>query len=238
MNSSNPLETSRSRKDLLDRFLRWIYENENTSTGQCIGVGQNTFAVLGHYRRTGALTAPVVKGRSDGNGALMRTAPVPCRHWADPVKARAIARSQSFTTHASDLSAAACEAMAWIMCELIIGVPWQDAIATAAGEAWPDQIAAILAGQWKGKSGDAISSSGFVVHTFEAAIWAVGSTTSFEDALITAVNLGHDADTVGAVTGQLAGARYGIGNIPPRWKNLLIHNEEIDRCALRLVTAG
>lgn len=59
-------------KDLLDRFLGWIYENENTSTGQCVGVGQNTFAVLGNYRRTGTLTAPPVKGRSDGNGALMR----------------------------------------------------------------------------------------------------------------------------------------------------------------------
>ncbi len=225
-------------KDLLDRFLGWIYENENTSTGQCVGVGQNTFAVLGNYRRTGALTAPPVKGRSDGNGALMRLAPVACRHWTNPSKARAIARSQSYATHASELSAAACEAMASIMCDLIISRPWQEALAKISCEPWPEEIGAILAGGWQDKSRDAISSSGFVVHTFEAAIWAVGTTSSFEEALITAVNLGHDADTVGAVAGQIAGARYGIRAIPPRWKDLLIQHDEIDRRAQSLVSAA
>jgi ADP-ribosyl-[dinitrogen reductase] hydrolase len=225
-------------KDLLDRFLGWIYENENTSTGQCVGVGQNTFAVLGNYRRTGALTAPAVNGRSDGNGALMRLAPVACRHWSNPSKARAIARSQSYATHASELSAASCDAMASILCDLIVGRPWEDALAKIAADPWPEEIGAILAGGWQAKPHDEISSSGYVVDTLEAAIWAVGTTLSFEEALIAAVNLGHDADTVGAVAGQLAGARYGVRTIPARWRELLIQHDKIDRRARDLVTAA
>jgi ADP-ribosyl-[dinitrogen reductase] hydrolase len=56
-----------------------------------------------------------------------------------------------------------------------------------------------------------------VIHTLEAAMWSVETTQSFEAALIKAVNLGDDADTVGAVTGQLAGALYGLRAIPQRW---------------------
>lgn len=225
-------------RDLLDRFLGWIYANENTSTGRCIGVGQNTFVVLGNYRRTGSLTAPHVKGRSDGNGALMRLAPVACRHWYNPLKARAIARFQSSTTHASELSAAACDAMAAILCDLIVGRTWQEALANIATDPWPEEIGAILAGSWQDKAREEISSSGYVVHTFEAAMWAVGTTFSFEDALVAAVNLGHDADTVGAVTGQLAGARYGIRAIPARWSERLIQHDEIDQRARSLASAG
>lgn len=224
-------------RDLLNRFLGWIYANENTSTGQCIGVGQNTFAVLGNYRRTGALTAPHVKGRSDGNGALMRLAPVACRHSSDPTKARLIARSQSYTTHASELSAAACDAVAAILCDLIAGQPWQGALAKLSNDAWPEEIKAILAGSWN-KPRNEIRSSGYVIHTLEAALWALGTTSSFEEALIASVNLGNDADTVGAVTGQLAGARYGIRAVPARWSNMLIDYDIIDNKARNLVIAS
>ena len=58
-------------------------------------------------------------------------------------------------------------------------------------------------------------------HTLESAVWALLNTTSFEDALIRAVNLGEDADTVGAVVGALAGAAYGVEAIPQRWRSEL-----------------
>lgn len=222
------------RPDLLDRFLRWMDEHENTSTGKCIGVGQNTLVVMGNYRRTGALVAPPVRGRSDGNGALMRVAPIACLHWQDIPKARMVARLQSFATHASELSAAACEALAWLLCELIAGRSWDDAFGRIASGNWPNEIQAIISGTWAGKPRDEILSTGYVVHTLEAAIWAVGSTASFEDALILAVNLGHDADTVGAVTGQIAGARYGNCSIPSRWNDALAMQYDIDRRAQEL----
>jgi ADP-ribosyl-[dinitrogen reductase] hydrolase len=62
-----------------------------------------------------------------------------------------------------------------------------------------------------------IRSSGYVIHTLESALWSVEQTDSFEEAVVLAVNLGDDADTVGAVTGQHAGAFYGAGAIPERW---------------------
>jgi ADP-ribosyl-[dinitrogen reductase] hydrolase len=68
-----------------------------------------------------------------------------------------------------------------------------------------DELNGIAAGNWVGKSRDEISSSGYVIATLEAALWCVHRTSSFEEAVILAVNLGHDSDTVAAVTGQLAG---------------------------------
>ena len=72
-----------SAGDFLDRLWGWMERGENTSTGIAIGVGQNTLRVMGNYRRTGALLAPRMPGKADGNGALMRLAPVACLHWRD-----------------------------------------------------------------------------------------------------------------------------------------------------------
>jgi ADP-ribosyl-[dinitrogen reductase] hydrolase len=55
----------------------------------------------------------------------------------------------------------------------------------------------------------------------EASLWAVGRTGSFEEAVLLAANLGEDADTTAAITGQLAGALYGAGAIPQRWRDRL-----------------
>ena len=62
-----------------------------------------------------------------------------------------------------------------------------------------------------------IKSSGYVVHTLEAALWAFFSTSSFQEGALRVVNLGDDADTVGAVYGGLSGAWYGIEAIPNEW---------------------
>ena len=221
--------------DMLNRFLRWMNDHENTSTGRCIGVGQNTLAVMGNYHRTGALIAPPVKGRSDGNGAIMRLAPVACMHWRDIETARRISVRQSQATHCSELSAAASDMLSWLLSLLIGGATWLDALASIRSNEWHEDIQAIAAGAWASKSADEISSSGYVVHTLEAAMWAVGTTTSFEEALITAVNLGRDADTVGAVAGQIAGARYGVQSIPERWLNVIAKREALEATVEALV---
>ena len=61
---------------------------------------------------------------------------------------------------------------------------------------------------------DDIKSSGYTVHTLEAAAWSFLTTESYEEAVIRAANLGDDADTVAAVCGALAGAYYGYAAIP------------------------
>ena len=214
-------------QDLLNRFLKWLEHHENTSTGKCIGVGQNTLVVLGHYHRTGEVLAPRVKGRSDGNGALMRIAPVAVVNWRNQEKAREIASRQSRTTHNSILSEQICGAMVQILTSLISGQSWLASTNQIASYEVETVISSVFQGSWKHKDRDKISSSGYVVDTFEAALWAVEKTSSFEEALIAAVNLGHDADTVGAVAGQIAGARYGFDAIPKRWLHCLIKLDEI-----------
>ena len=129
-----------------------------------------------------------------GNGSLMRLSPVAIRWWRDRAKAVEAARLQSRTTHGAVQAVEACALFAEILVESIAGHP---------------------------KECDAISSSGYVLHTLEAALWCVGRTESVADALILAVNLGHDADTVGAVTGQLAGALWGMSGAPTDWLDRL-----------------
>ena len=62
-----------------------------------------------------------------------------------------------------------------------------------------------------------IKSSGYVIDTLEAALWCILTTNSYKEAVLKAVNLGQDTDTVGAVTGGLVGIYYGMDQIPNEW---------------------
>ena len=221
-------------KDLLDRFCLWATNGANTSTGVCVGIGQNTLRVLGNYHRKGDLLAPETRQKSDGNGALMRLSPVAVRHWQRPVEGKRIAGLQSRATHYSDISAAACEALVLILSSLIRGDVWEQAAKPDTAEHWPENIWAIAHENWGVRDRDSIHSTGFVVHTLEAAMWAVDTTSSFEAALLKAVNLGDDADSVGAVAGQLAGARYGLSSIPRNWLDVLVQREHIETLGHKL----
>ena len=81
---------------------------------------------------------------------------------------------------------------------------------------------------------DEIRASGYVAHSLEASLWCVGRTGSFEDAVILAANLGEDADTTAAITGQLAGALYGMSGIPESWLAKLAWRERIEGMASTL----
>jgi hypothetical protein len=71
-----------------------------------------------------------------------------------------------------------------------------------------------------------------------ATLWAVSRTTDFRSAVLLAANLGQDADTTAAVTGQMAGALYGLSGIPEDWRLKLAWRERIEETALRLFEAG
>ncbi len=73
---------------------------------------------------------------------------------------------------------------------------------------------------------EAIESSGYVVHTLEAALWCLLNTTDYASCALRAVNLGRDTDTVGAVAGGLAGLYYGFMNIPVDWLAVIPHAEK------------
>ena len=81
-------------------------------------------------------------------------------------------------------------------------------------------------------------SGGYVKETYECAWWALEHSNNFEKAVILAVNRGHDADTVGAVTGQLAGVKYGYSSIPDRWLKVLKMHDDILEAADCLYQLG
>jgi hypothetical protein len=83
------------------------------------------------------------------------------------------------------------------------------------------EVLEVAQGSYRQKEPPQVRASGFVVRSMEAALWALRSSESFEEGALKAVNLGEDADTVGAIYGQLAGALYGFEGIPEKWRNRL-----------------
>ncbi len=224
-------------EDLMKRFVAWWREGHNSVLGCCFDIGFTTRAALQRFLETGEPLSGSVDPRAAGNGSLMRLAPVAIRWRGAPGKARAAARLQSRTTHGSAQAVDACDFFAGLLVEAIEGEP-QEAILRPRAFGGDKAVAEIASGSWRGKRRDEIASSGYVVHTLEAALWAVDKARSFEDAVLAAVNLGDDADTVGAVTGQLAGALWGASRIPAAWLEKLAWRRRIERLALDLFDAG
>jgi ADP-ribosyl-[dinitrogen reductase] hydrolase len=100
------------------------------------------------------------------------------------------------------------------------------------------KIEAIAGGAYRNKDAAQIRGSGYVVDCLEAALWCFARTESFADAVLSAANLGDDADTTAAVCGQLAGAFYGESGIPAAWLEKLTMRAEIRALAERLAITG
>lgn len=81
---------------------------------------------------------------------------------------------------------------------------------------------------------EAIKSSGYVVDSLEAAVWSLITTESFEEALLKAVNLGDDTDTVGAIAGGLAGLYYGGEKMPREWVESVKRREWIEELCRKI----
>ena len=110
-----------------------------------------------------------------------------------------------------------------------------DDVLNIRGEGLTRKIADIVGGSWRGKPRQDIHASGYVAHSLEAALWCIGRTGSFTEAVLTAANLGQDADTTAAITGQLAGALYGEAGIPQAWRDRIVGYERIGEMADQLL---
>lgn len=223
--------------DLMRRFLRWWEEGHNSVTGTCFDIGNTTSEALYRFRLDGNPRAGRTEPETAGNGSLMRLAPAVIRHHRDPVLAAHVARRQSATTHAAAEAVDACECFAGFLLDAIGGAGKHDVLAPR-GYAGELAIAAIAAGRYRELEREQVSSSGYVVHTLEAALWCVHHSSGFREAVLLAANLGRDADTVAAVTGQLAGALWGAKGIPPAWIAMLAWEPRIRSLAEQLYDAG
>ncbi len=216
--------------DLMTRFVSWMHEGAYSSNGRCFDIGGTVRAALTRFKANGDPVAGSIDPMSAGNGSLMRLAPVAIRYWDDELGRRDAAARQSRTTHGADEAVDACVAFADVLADAIAGKPRSEVFGQRSGS-WAGRIDDIMAGSWRGKTRDEIQSSGYVAHSLEAALWCVARTGSFEEAVVLAANLGGDADTTAAITGQLAGALYGLNHIPQRWRKRLSLNDMIERLA-------
>jgi ADP-ribosyl-[dinitrogen reductase] hydrolase len=202
--------------DLMTRFVQWMDEGTYSCTGKCFDIGITTRQALGRWKKTGDPIAGSTDPSTAGNGSLMRLAPVAIRFFDDRAKLRDTAALQSKTTHAAKEAVDACVAYAEMLADAIEGKKRSEVLRSRDG-AFTDSISKIIAGSWRTKTRVQINASGYVCHSLEAALWSVGRSGNYRQAILTAANLGEDADTTAAIAGQLAGALNGITGMPRDW---------------------
>jgi ADP-ribosyl-[dinitrogen reductase] hydrolase len=204
--------------DLMQRFCRWFQQGENSSTGTCFDIGNTTVQALRRYLHSGSYEPARNLEYLSGNGSIMRLSPVAVRWWNQPDVLEDTAIAQSVVTHGSDECVRCCRELAALLGAAIRGEPVHQSL-----QQWASSI-----------TSNEVSNSGRAVDTFSAAKWAVGSSNNFSSAVLAAVNLGGDSDTIGAVAGQLAGAIWGMESIPQAWVDDLYQNQKLLSLAQQL----
>jgi ADP-ribosyl-[dinitrogen reductase] hydrolase len=206
------------RNDLLNRFSKWYREGVNSPTGRCFDIGTTTRSAIVNWEDTGSVlnnTGPW----DAGNGSIMRLAPAVIKYHDDRDRAIATAIMQSETTHGSVEACDSCDLLARVLLTAYVTDDKNAVLNVDAQDGWADSVKNIL--KTLDVTRDEVQSSGYVIHTLHAALWCFKNTDNFRDAILLATNLGEDADTVAAVTGQIAGAFYGMSGIPIMWLDKL-----------------
>ncbi|MCK4910271.1 MAG: ADP-ribosylglycohydrolase family protein [Thermodesulfovibrionales bacterium] len=232
-------------QDQLRRYVMWLDEGHLTSRGRAFGIGSTVYAALEKFkRRPGPYCGPT-DPRSAGNGSLMRLAPVPLFYCRDPEKAMDLSGDSSRTTHGAQAAVDACRYFGGLIAGALMGAGKEELLSACYSpvdgyyEAKPlvPEVEEVARGSYKSKGAKEIRASAYVVESLEAALWAFYNSEGFSEAVLMAVNLGHDADTTAAICGTLAGAHYGVGSIPDEWLSVLAHREVIEALAHRLFEA-
>lgn len=222
-------------------FVRWLTDGHWTPNGEAFDVGLQTQTSLSNIMNgTAAGEAGGTDERSNGNGSLMRILPVALRYVDEPIaELLDYAHRASSITHRHPRSQIACGLYCLMASALLKGFTPGDAYDYAIKEAKRHyqsgayalelpHFERVFGGELARLDEAGIKSSGYVVHTLEAGIWSFLNTSSFEEAVLKAVNLGDDTDTTGIVAGGLAGLHYGLKSIPSKWIAALIKHEEIN----------
>ncbi len=239
-----------SLEDMADRFCRWYQESYWTARHETFDVGDTTAKALQQLQQG---VSPLQSGgrspQSNGNGGLMRILPMAfCYPQLEHFGLLERVHQVSGITHAHPRSQIACGFYVTVAIALIQGSIHGSDIATAVQSAtkeiiWVYQQPPYEAELdhferlWSGAEAiatlpiEAIHSSGYVIHTLEAALWCLLTSNSYAEAVLKAVNLGDDTDTTAAVTGGLAGIYYGFEQIPADWVEQIARKQDVmDLC--------
>ena len=197
---------------LRKHFLLWYEEDKYTANNELFDIGRTTEEAL---NRGEGLTHEY----SNGNGSLMRISPLIFTSCSEKE-----IEEVSAITHAHDLSKRACSIYVQIGRELLKGKTLNEILSNNKFS-YPFHRLNFI----NDLNRDEIKSSSYVLDSLEASIWSLINSTSYEESVIKAINLGQDTDTIGAITGALAGIIYCYENIPIKWINSLKNKEELNK---------
>jgi ADP-ribosyl-[dinitrogen reductase] hydrolase len=215
-------------EDVAAQFLGWFHSG-------ALGIGRTTWLALSEMERgaswqeAGRRAHEKLAGLSAGNGSIMRCAPIGLLHFKNRKRLIEDSIHSSLITHFDPKACWGAAALNLAISELVQGRR-DGLISQLAGEVEHPEVKGAVA-EVAGMRYDELRTSAYVLDTLQTSLWCFWNTASFEEAMVSAVNLGGDTDTNGAVTGALAGAYYGLSQIPQRWLEVLQDREEIMRLA-------
>lgn len=232
--------------DQLNRYCRWQREGYMSSNGTCFDIGNTVRSALDNYRMHRRADSGSRDPKSAGNGSIMRLAPVPMYFGSDAQAAIDYSGRSSLTTHGATTCVDACRYLGGLLWGALNGATKEELLSknfSPASDSWASgllcpPIAEIANGSFKRKQPPEIRGSGYVVASLEAALWAFHSSDTFRDGCLLAVNLGDDADTTGAIYGQIAGAYYGASSVPAPWAEKLARKSLLMEMTEKLMQAG
>lgn len=234
--------------DQMYRYTKWWQEGYNSVKGECFDIGGATSRALSWYNMNEGKQY-VQDTQAAGNGVLMRLAPIPLYYFNQNSCENTLNFSsfQSVMTHPSSQSIECSMLMGAMINKILSGerdkmkiLNFDTLLDEKSKQTYNEiyekyschengRIESIKRVEYKDVSAEKISGDGYCVYTFEAALWAFLSTDNFKDGLKKVVALGDDTDTTGAVYGQIAGAYYGIENIP--WVEKIAWIDKIKKLA-------
>jgi ADP-ribosyl-[dinitrogen reductase] hydrolase len=224
-------------QDIAGRFHEW-YESGPFDIGLMTADALRTYDCGASWRDAGRdVWRDRPEGQNAGNGSVMRCAPHAIA-FADGLDTLVrVSTLSSAITHYDPRCTYGCVILNCTIAGYLRGAdaPLDDALERVQGDA-PDEFVEAVRLVPDVVSDEQLESTGYVVHTLQTALYDALTADSAEDAIVTAVNRGGDTDTVGAVTGAIAGARFGSGSLPDRWLDTIEYREDLELLAHALAT--
>ncbi len=222
--------------DIADRFVAW-YESDP------FDIGRMTLRALSRLEKGGTwdeagqrVWENSPEGQNAGNGSVMRCPPLAIPYVSDWARLVEVSRQSSQITHADPRCTYGSAVLNLTVAGLLsdANTPLQDALKYVAAEA-PAELVTALEPIADGASPGTLETSGYVVHSLQTALHDGLCAGTAEEAIVTAVNRGGDTDTIGAIAGAVAGARFGASQLPGRWLDAIDETDEIESLAEALV---
>lgn len=243
--------------DIMKKFLEWYTEGEYSPHGEVFDIGAATKkALLRFSEGIHPLNCGGRQEMDNGNGSLMRILPILFylrAHYGDALKKNdevyTIIHNVSRLTHAHPRTLIACGIYINIAALIAQKLSMEEAVHTGVQHAFdyysqrseyePElhHFSRLNATDFKNIPEKDIHSTGYVVHTLEASIWSLLNSSNYKDAVLKAVNLGNDTDTIATVAGGLAGLHYGADSIPKEWIDNIVRKDFIVNLCNRLDTS-